>query len=164
MHWDTAATCIKGTGRTWPCGFVITVGDQNGQPVADGTTISLVSDTGVIVGDTLGGQVAGACQTKNAQCTGKYFGNDAYPVGWHRVIAFADGVDAPTGYPITRDGSWVDTGSNVVFSVAGGSDNYIRNCLPDIEGPLLDINGNPVLDANGAPILIPSPSNRCHPL
>jgi len=153
MNWASGSSCLK-VDRTWPCDFVITVGDENGQPVADGTVVNLVSDTGVIVADILAGQPAGSCLTVNAQCTGHYFGNSAFPLGEHRLIAYAVGVNAPPGKPVTKDGSWIDnllTGIywNVIVNVPD-SNNYIRNCLPDV-GNFVDADGN----------LIPSPQNKC---
>jgi hypothetical protein len=131
LLWSTSATCNSATSaRTYPCGFSVTVGDQNGQPVADGTVVNFVSDTGVIVADKLAGQPSGACLTVNSQCSAQYTGKGAVALGAHHIIAYTVGYGAPTNKPITLDGSWIDNGSNVVVKIPD-ADSYLRNCLID---------------------------------
>ncbi|QSI76770.1 Ig-like domain-containing protein [Niveibacterium microcysteis] len=144
MLWDPSATCGKSAERVYPCKFTVFVGDEKGDPVADGTVVNLVSDTGLVVASKQAGQPSGACLTVNSACSGDYTGKDLTR-GKHHVIAYSVGnytaspAAATKGYtskPVTFDGSWVNVGG---FVAAGGnviidspeSDTYVRNCLRD---------------------------------
>lgn len=147
MLWDASATCLKTGDRVYPCKFNVFVGDEKGDPVADGTVVNLVSDTGLVVASKQAGQPSGACLTVNSQCSGEYTGKNAsvVPLGAHRVIAYSVGNytaspgAASKGYtskPVTFDGTWVNrggyvtNGGNVIVDVPE-ADTYVRNCLPD---------------------------------
>jgi len=133
IQWESGATCLDASKpRAYPCNWVVTLGDKNGQPVPDGTVVNLVSSTGVIVADTLAGQPSGACLTVSSQCKGKYFGKSEIALGAHAVVIYTIGDRAPASSPVTFDGSWVAnaTSSNVRVAVPD-SDNYIRNCMRD---------------------------------
>ncbi len=149
MLWDVGATCGKtGVDRVYPCKFNVYVGDEKGDPVADGTVVNLVSDTGIVVASKQAGQPSGACLTVNSQCSGEYTGKgfELVRAGRHHVIAYAVGnyvyspAAATKGYtskPVTYDGSWVDvggfvaSGGNVIVGAAD-ADLYVRNCLKDV--------------------------------
>lgn len=147
MLWETGASCLKVSDRSYPCNAIVYVGDEKGQPVADGTVVNFVSSTGIVLADSLGQNPSGACLTKDSQCKVSYTGNASSSVGQNLITAYTEGQNAPTGKPVTKDGSWVDNGlsgtqSNVVVSTAGGSANgMLRNCLPDAWP--VDANGNP---------------------
>lgn len=147
MLWDPSATCGKVADRIYPCKFTVFVGDEKGDPVADGTVVNLVSDTGLVVASKQAGQPSGACLTVNSSCSGEYTGKSFAIVdqGAHHVIAYSVGNytaspgAASKGYsskPITFDGSWknvggyVASGGNVIIDTPD-ADTYVRNCLPD---------------------------------
>ncbi|MBB4013337.1 Ig-like domain-containing protein [Niveibacterium umoris] len=154
MLWDSGATCNKLGDRTYPCLFTVYVADEKGDPVADGTVVNMVSDTGVVVATKLAGQPSGACLTVNSQCSANYTGKGTVSLGKHHIIAYSVGnylqspLATPKGYasePITIDGSWVanalglvSNGGNVIVnnkpvdsSGFGDADYYVRNCLSD---------------------------------
>lgn len=148
MLWAANSPClVADKSRSYPCSAIVYVGDEKGQPVADGTVVNFVSSTGVVLADNLGQNPSGACLTKDSQCTVKYTGNAGSSVGYNLITAYTEGQNAPKSKPVTKDGSWMDNGmsgtqSNVVVSTAGGSaDGMLRNCLPDMW--VQDANGNP---------------------
>jgi hypothetical protein len=148
MLWEAGSSCLNTGTRSYPCTAVVYIGDEKGQPVADGTVVNFVSSTGIVLADSLGQNPSGACLTKDSQCTVKYTGNAASRIGYNLITAYTEGQNAPVGQPVTKDGSWVDNGmfgtqSNVVVSTTGGSaDGMLRNCLPDKW--MQDSLGNPL--------------------
>lgn len=129
VQWVSGATCLEASDRVYPCTFTVSVFDALGQPVANGTPVNVVTASGGVVMDTLAGQPAGTCLTKDSQCTGKYFGNSAVPLGYHIVVAYVNSkgggaalnrtiCDSGIGTPVCPPLSWQNLylGSTLVYS------------------------------------------------
>ncbi|MGC3962968.1 MAG: Ig-like domain-containing protein [Rhodocyclaceae bacterium] len=125
LMWDPTSPCALGSApRNYPCKFTVTVGDIKGNPVADGTVVNFVSYSGVVVATTLAGQPSGACLTVNSQCTANYTGRPDIIWGYHRIVGYTVGNNAPTNSPITD-------GSSTIIVNTPDSDNYIRYMMSD---------------------------------